>query len=255
MHWIIQDGMYREEGVSDLLETLERFGISHDIVTVSGDTLTPDVSPTGLVMICGTYRLMKIGRARGWKPGSFHNDMHDHRAWTGAYGTALLNHDAVTCRVEDVERRWNSFFLRPSEDSKTFSGTVMSWDDFVPWRIQALAGVNPSVRITGDTLVVQAPVRTIYREARFFVVDGEPVAWSTYRVGKTTVALEDVDPDAASFARQMIATWVPARAFVLDVALTEDGWRVVEVNCINCSGFYGANVPRIVMAIEDMQGL
>ena len=47
----------------------------------------------------------------------------------------------------------------------------------------------------------------------------------------------------------------PARASVLDTALTPDGPRIVEVNCINSAGLYGADVERIVVAVEGMTGL
>ena len=47
--------------------------------------------------------------------------------------------------------------------------------------------------------------------------------------------------------------WQPARAFVLDTALTPDGPRIVEVNCINSAGFYGADVKCIVVAVEAME--
>ena len=79
------------------------------------------------------------------------------------------------------------------------------------------------------------------------------MAWSTYRVGSDAMAHPDVDPVSMDHARTCVQAWQPARAFVLDTALTPAGPRIVEVNCINTAGFYGADVQRIVMAIEAMQ--
>lgn len=55
----------------------------------------------------------------------------------------------------------------------------------------------------------------------------------------------------------MIAKWQPHDAFVLDVCSVPDdgdGWlgiKVVEINTLNSAGFYAANIPKLVMALED----
>jgi hypothetical protein len=55
----------------------------------------------------------------------------------------------------------------------------------------------------------------------------------------------------------MVDLWQPARAFVIDIALTDDeddGWcKVIEVNNINSSGFYSIDMQKFVMAIEAME--
>lgn len=42
-----------------------------------------------------------------------------------------------------------------------------------------------------------------------------------------------------------------AEAYVLDIELTLDGWKVVEANRINSAGFYKADVKVIVLVLED----
>lgn len=51
--------------------------------------------------------------------------------------------------------------------------------------------------------------------------------------------------------RAIIARWVPIESFVLDIALTADGLKVIEFNNINSSGFYVSNVPKYVQAIQE----
>ena len=94
---------------------------------------------------------------------------------------------------------------------------------------------------------------TVGRRSRFFVVDGTVVAWSTYRQGGNPMSNGDVDPVFLDHARACTRIWQPARAFVLDTALTPSGPRIVEVNCINSASFYGADVQRVVMAIESLE--
>jgi len=259
MHWLVQRSMYREQGEAVLLETLERFGIPHDVVSVSRETglLEPDVSPQGLVFVCGTYHLARVAAERGWLPGTFMNEDHDHRAWVANWGARMLNAGAVTCRVADLNPASGRVFLRPAGDNKYFDGRVLDAGAAVAWRDAIVAGcASPfpcSERVGPDTVVTHGPAFEIYRETRFFVVDGVVVTGSTYRYCGNVVSSPDVDPAARDLVREAISVWQPARGFVVDAALTDSGWRIVEVNCLNTAGFYGADVQRLVMAIESME--
>jgi len=42
-----------------------------------------------------------------------------------------------------------------------------------------------------------------------------------------------------------------ARAFVIDIGLTDDGWKIIECGSISCAGFYEADMQKIVMSLED----
>lgn len=263
MHWIIQDNLYREEGASDLVATLERFAIPHDLVKVLPfsdhldplEQTVPVVHPQGLVMVCGSTTLARIANRRGWVPGSFLNEDHDYRAWHTHYGSKLLNADARVCRFADVEPIWpDGFFIRPCEDTKSFAGQCMDWAEFSDWRRRVIELNETYTSLNGETMVSYGPIKRIFREARFFVVDGRIVTSSTYKIGSRISYSTDVPPTMVDFAQQMIDLWSPARAFVIDVALVdgEDEPKVVEINCLNSAGFYLADVQKLVMAIEAM---
>jgi hypothetical protein len=258
MHWIIQKNLYAEDGIDALLAALQRFGISSTTVSMGpSGTLTPDPNPSGPVMVCGSVGLARVARERGWQPGSFLNADHNYQALVAHWGREMLNADARISAFRDVEPNGERVFIRPAEDSKYFNGGVMDAEEVMAWRDALVRGerspVRCSSRMSGDTQVVCGPPATIYKECRFFVVDGAVVAWSTYKQGGNVVATEDVDPVSLDHAQACVQAWQPARAFVLDTALTPDGPRIVEVNCINSAGFYGADVQRIVMAIEGME--
>jgi uncharacterized protein YuzB (UPF0349 family) len=59
--------------------------------------------------------------------------------------------------------------------------------------------------------------------------------------------------DAEIFAEAMVENWQPDRAFVIDVASTDEGYKVIEYNCLNSAGFYASDVAKIVNAIEEMK--
>ena len=60
------------------------------------------------------------------------------------------------------------------------------------------------------------------------------------------------DPDAIKFVEDRIRQWTPDKAFCVDVALVEDGYKVIEINCINAAGFYKADVFKLVQALEEL---
>ena len=49
----------------------------------------------------------------------------------------------------------------------------------------------------------------------------------------------------------MIKLFELNKGFVMDLALTENGWKIIECGCINCAGFYEADMQTLLMAIEE----
>jgi hypothetical protein len=54
------------------------------------------------------------------------------------------------------------------------------------------------------------------------------------------------------FAEKMAKIWSPSNAYVMDIAETDTGLFIVELNCLNGSGSYAANVSDIISSIENM---
>ena len=59
-----------------------------------------------------------------------------------------------------------------------------------------------------------------------------------------------MDIDGILFAEEMANIYQVAEAFVMDICLTTEGWKIVEINCVNSAGFYQADVEKLVMALE-----
>ncbi len=45
--------------------------------------------------------------------------------------------------------------------------------------------------------------------------------------------------------------WLPNPTCVMDVALVDDEYKVIEFNCFNSSGFYKNDINKIVMAVTN----
>ena len=40
-------------------------------------------------------------------------------------------------------------------------------------------------------------------------------------------------------------------SFVIDICLVDNEWKIVECGCINCAGFYKADLQKLLMSLED----
>ena len=245
MHWVIQNNLYHEMGHTKLIETLERFNIPFSLIDITENhTIEPDVNPEGFVMTCGAITMSKVSKQKNWIPGTFLNDNFHFSKWKENYKENLLNFDSVIGKLGEIEHKWDNFFIRPCEDTKTFTGRTFEWNEFVEWRIKKSPNIISSM----------SSIKNIFREYRFFVVDNELVTWSQYKLGNTvTWHLSDIDPYIIEFAQEMVNIWQPARAFVIDIALTDIGLKIIELNNINSAGFYAIDIQKLVFALDSMQ--
>ena len=125
------------------------------------------------------------------------------------------------------------------------AGDVDAWADSV----KSIEEKNYTT-IDSSTPVVVAPLKEIYREYRFFIVDGKVITGSLYKMGDQVVYKTELD-DSEIFTQKMVDLWQPAEAFVLDIALTKDGYKVLEVNCFNSAGYYAIDVGKLVHAVME----
>lgn len=258
---LLQKDVFGEHHYAKLVDALERLSLSFLPIFIKPGTrelLGEDGEPvkvdTDNVFCWGSVRLAHIAGDYGWSPGSFFNDAHDYRVYAERYGREMLNADSRIIRFsESFEPPSPIFFARPCGDTKAFTGQCFmksSWDEFVKFHLEN--GKRPT--LNEDTAVQVAPRRDIHREFRTWVVKGKVVTASQYKRGTAVVHEHCSEPEVLEYAQRMADVYCPAEAFVLDVCMTEDGMRIVEVNCINCAGFYCADLQKLLAAVEGAFG-
>lgn len=143
-------------------------------------------------------------------------------------------------------------FIRPVEDSKSISGKV-----FTPEEFAKLVSVGSKIT-TGDVfsseteIIISSP-KVIYSEWRLFIVDGKIVTASRYKLGNAVVHSNIIDAEVIEFGKKCIDQWQPLEAYVLDIALTPEGPKIVEVNCLNSAGFYATDPGLLVQALLEFE--
>ena len=282
MLWIVQKDLWDEEGYLGFVRALDRMDkeyliikpvpFTNKIMPADFDSFAQDISEVEepqidtdqKIMAFGATSLTRIAKAKGWYPGTYMNENFTYEKWSEGFGKEnILNPDSIVQRLGDYFDlsgfEGDSVFVRPVLDSKTFNGEVKSKYDFKDWQ-QSIKFMDDFMAdelvdiplLNKDTIIAVASAKKIYSEYRLFVVDRTIVAASMYKLGSDLTITADVDQHILWFAQGMIQTWRPAQAFVMDIADTPDGPKVIEINNINSAGFYACDPQAIIEALEGL---
>lgn len=257
MHWILQNNLFNEDAYQTLLDTLERYGFDytiHKVVPFVGDLIPePDTSSHGYNVICmGSYSMRHAANKYGWEPGVFDLEQDDFVVQLAHWGDHMLNADSRVVAFKDVNFDEPDMFLRPINDSKVFAGKVFTKEEFYEWKRKVVVlEYDYGNSLSKDTLVQVTLPKVIYAEYRFWIVMGKIVTASLYKRGDKVMYSSDVDERFFDYVKERIKEWQPHEAFVIDVCDTPDGIKIVEINTLNSCGFYAADIPKLVTALQD----
>ncbi len=181
------------------------------------------------------------------------NGGFDFSVWRVPYRGLLLNEDAEINEFGRLEPR-GPIFVRPCSDDKAFAGLVIDPERLQAWQSQVRSISDGYSSLTPETMVLSATPKLMLQELRFFIVDRQVVTGSVYRTEGRSHLSRVRDGPAWAYAEQAARLWQPDRAFVLDIAITPVGPKIIEINSINSAGFYDADLEALVNALENSFG-
>lgn len=254
MHYLIQSNIRSDDDHHRLIETLDELGLSYETIVLKQNTteITTETNRTD-VFVYGSVKLARLWKANThWTPGSFYGGNHRFEIHSAHYKEHLLNyHTQVFELAQSIDwKEGEQKFIKPYVDAKIFTGQVFTetkWKDFVAQSIAA-----PKTPMLKPSSLVQASTpQSIIKEARLWIVGGQVVAGAYYRFHGDVPFEQEVSVDGLEFAKSMLALYQVADAFVMDICLTYEGWKIVEVNCINSAGFYPhLKIKTLIRALE-----
>jgi hypothetical protein len=254
--WAFQAGLSIDDAPARFIPVLDAHGIPWCEVPVRPfERTAPEIGAEhdGPVILYGSTAMSDRSVGGPLVPGVWYEP--ERFAWGAVhagYGEALLN---VGCRVCTIAEflaeggdQEEAIFLRVADDSKRVPGAVNArWG----WRRKLRQYLGWENGPVPETLLQVARPCEIEAEYRTFVARGSVIAASSHRQGGRYDVDAPVPEWVTGFAGEMARRYAPAPVFVLDVADTPDGPRVVEVGCANCAGIYGCNPEAIVLALTD----
>jgi len=140
-------------------------------------------------------------------------------------------------------------FIKPSRDLKAFNGGILSKGvsvkDFI------LNGPHQSY-FDSETIVINE-LKTIYAEYRFFIIDGKVITGSRYMLGNKVLPDKNIPASILDYAKSYAKLYSPADIFVMDLADTPQGIKIVEYNCWNASGIYHSNIDKLFHEVNEFK--
>lgn len=232
-------------------EVIDVIPFSHDLIC-SSDLTGNEFIPYG------STTLTMIAYENKWKGCYFDLDTFNYHTAL-KYRHDMLNDNVLilSTAIEELRDIIKSdknkqVFVRPSEDLKQFSGTCISAEECYAWFNDIIeCESSGSYKLDPCTPIVLSTPKNIQAEYRYFIVDGQIVTGSQYRIRnqliKERVTESDMLIEAQSFADQ----WLPHPCCVMDLALVGTQLKVIEFNCINSSGFYDSDIDAIFKSLYN----
>ncbi len=267
--WVVDQQPARRVGLpGEAIADVAR-ALGHEVVVTDYDpsggrgpeALTPELGPVLAaprpIVLRGSVGFAAWAHA-GWplRPGAFPSARLAASAWLPAYGDLALNAGAEVVAYAEFEagraalerRLGGALFVKPADGGKRLAGTVLA-----PGRPLFDAHYAAHRRWApppDDYRLLVAPVRPVAAEWRFVVAGRQVAAASRYKTGPVLDVAAGA-PDAAWAAAAAVARhpWRPADVFVADVAETDGGYRLVELNTFGTAGLYACDLGAVVRAV------
>ncbi|NBD27201.1 ATP-grasp domain-containing protein [Paenibacillus glycinis] len=225
--WILQHNLINEDLLKQLTESiLSNDGIVEEIriipfsdeMSFAGDIQDEDIIVLygSTTLLLNAYKNEKLRRGLFFNPSSFQMDNYN-QYWKEHmlnFDSAILSPDEL---METTKYDDGNYFIHPNEDTKLFTGGVMNIKEFK------------------NDLQKEKVV-----SASRYVMNGE-----------LSVDETDIPHDLISFIEERFEEYTPHDIFVMDIALVNDEYKIIECNCFNGTGFYNHNIDKIIKEINN----
>lgn len=262
MYYVIQENLFREYGFNALIGHLSQLAnipkkpkVDYEIVKYIpfSEQLETKTDRKDVFFFGSSNAGMVAKKKYDWQPGHFINENFTMEKYLPEFKEHMLNSDGkiwlaseICEAIENLNLGFQSSFFRPVDDGKAFTGEVFTGVQWLEY-----AKNNDSLK---DVKVLIASPKKTQQEIRCWMIDGEPVTISQYKIGSRGNYLNmDHNDEAIIFARKMSNIYQPARAYCLDICLYNDEYYIVELGCINHCGFYDANMGKLIDGLEKMK--
>ncbi len=254
MLYLIQSNIKSDPQYSKIFDVVRALNLDHELIELQKDTSELNLNLNrNDVFIIGSVRLARLAKKyKEWTPGSFYGGNHTFEIHSKYYKDNMLNYDAEI-RTFSQPINWHEdsseLFIKPYKNAKLFTGKVFnekSWDKFVN---ESLNTPKTALLNEGTPIQISKP-KDIINEARVWIVGQQVIGGVYYSYPGFISSNMSVSREGLDFVSEMVKIFNVADAFVMDICLTPQGWKIVEINCINSAGFYTMNVKTLMRAID-----
>lgn len=283
--WLLQSNGFKDSYLFEIAETLNRFelefkdfGVVKNEITNLVEILDCDVQETTFITRGGTKFLgiLEKLKLKNRDLSSLDNklpkeiinnsslyidkllksvDYNVFRFDQAVYSQLdlpILNSDARYldyARIKNYEFSKETF-IKPSRDLKSFNGGIIYPGETIQNYIARTGYHSPNIKYEK---IVISEVKKIQEEYRFFMYKDKILGASRYMLDSKVNPSNIIPEFVADCAKDYAKLYNPADIFVMDLAVTDNGIKIVEYNCWNASGFYHCNIRDIIFQINEIK--
>lgn len=252
MEFLIQNNLIHFDKINQIKQAVKNYPCKFvDLIPYILDI--PDVVFGDMYIPIGSTLLTLISIKKHFKGLHFNPNTFD-------YSVASLNrsdmlNDEYIMTIEEslsfLKSKKTKWFVRPNDDLKQFTGTVIDSEECYEWFDDALQCKHGSYKMSSDMKVVFSKPKNLSEEWRWFIVDGNVVSGSLYRYKGKDLFWEETDENMIMIAKLKAKGWIPHPNCVMDMVKIGTDYKIIEFNCINSSGFYNANIKLILQELYN----
>jgi len=256
IQWVIQKNLTNQNDLQALIRSCEEIGVDFVEVEIMPfiDQL-PALNHSKYSIFYGSTTLGELVKNdEKLKAGFFFNETaFSIENYIKKWGEHMLNFGAsITTIRQLVDEDYDSnklLFVRPDNDSKSFSGEVIKFSEVKDWYNKLIS--SDSRILTIDTKIIVSEPYNLRHEWRLWIVNKKVIASSKYRE-EFRLKKESGCPElVVKFAEDRCLEYTPHNIFVMDVCQTGNAFYIVECGCMNSAGFYASDIGAIVRNVTE----
>lgn len=171
----------------------------------------------------------------------------------------FLNHDHMYCTLATLIASpdyyfklmgMDKLFFRPNAGNKTFTGNLWTTGSIS----RELDAIVQMYNAPLDTMILVSTPKNILDESRFIIGNRKILANSRYQIDGEHKEDLNVHSESIELVNHVLDTseWLPDELFVIDIARTPDGPRIIELNSFSCSGWYAVDPESLISKVTDV---
>ena len=166
-----------------------------------------------------------------------------HQTWRTLPAATLAADPEVALRSLGAD---DSLFVRPDSPLKPFSGRMLRREAI------SLKALDHGYYYEDEQLrVVIAPIRTVVREWRYVVAQGQVVAGSAYTAVNRAAMPDDPTGEPWRFASTIAEALAPPEdVYVMDICEADGALHLLELNPLSGADLYGCDRREVVARVS-----
>jgi hypothetical protein len=258
--WLVEDDTFYEGNPEKMKEIIAEMGmrvIPYKTIPFGGGLRDVEIKENVPVVMYGSLNAAQyILKKTDYQPGAWCDyEALSCRSYYAHWGKYLLQEEYGMFPLAELPRRkdWlykifgenSQIFVRPDSNDKAFTGEVVHYDLFDKWyRLANFYEPGPAC------LTIVSKPANIKAEYRLVIADREPVAGSVYKPTPVAGCSEEV----WNFAREVAnsCAFNPHPIYVLDIAETDKGCKVIEMGSVNGAGLYACDLRKVVEKMTEI---